>query len=126
MDLGISGRTAILLASSRGLGRACAESLAREGVHLVLNGRSADDVEKAAADIRSTHGVSAVAVVGDVSDPRTHDVNQMMGLGPHEYGPFRGDGRFDVEAVGHSMSFDGVRWLMRGLSAISGQLSACC
>ncbi|MEQ1701749.1 MAG: 3-oxoacyl-ACP reductase, partial [Ilumatobacteraceae bacterium] len=32
MDLGISGRTAILMASSRGLGRACAESLAREGV----------------------------------------------------------------------------------------------
>ena len=80
MDLGISGRTAILLASSRGLGRACAESLAREGVHLVLNGRSADDVEKAAADIRSTHGVSAVAVVGDVSDPRTHDA--LLEAGP--------------------------------------------
>jgi len=47
MDLGISGRNAILLASSRGLGYACAESLAREGVNVVVNGRTATDVEKA-------------------------------------------------------------------------------
>ena len=41
MDLAIAGRTAIVCGSSRGLGRACAESLAREGVHIVLNGRTA-------------------------------------------------------------------------------------
>ena len=40
MDLGIAGRRAILLGSSRGLGRACAESVAREGVELVLHGHS--------------------------------------------------------------------------------------
>ena len=41
MDLGIRGKRAIVCASSRGLGRACAESLAREGVHVTLNGRDA-------------------------------------------------------------------------------------
>ena len=56
MDLGIAGRRAILLASSRGLGRACAESLAREGVHVIVNGRTAADVDAAVA------GVTAVVV----------------------------------------------------------------
>lgn len=67
MDLGITGRRAILLASSRGLGRACAESIAREGVHVVINGRTADDVEAAASEIESLHGVRATSVVGDSS-----------------------------------------------------------
>ncbi len=71
MDLGITGRTAILLGSSRGLGRACAESIAREGVHVVVNGRNADDVERAAREISNTYGVSATAVVGDAFDEDT-------------------------------------------------------
>ncbi len=65
MDLGIAGRWAVLLGSSRGLGRACAESVAREGVNVVVNGRTAADAEQAAADIARVHGVSAVAVTGD-------------------------------------------------------------
>ena len=71
MDLGINGRTAILLGSSRGLGRACAESIAREGVHVVINGRTAADVESAAREIASTYGVTATAVVGDAHDEAT-------------------------------------------------------
>jgi 3-oxoacyl-[acyl-carrier protein] reductase len=43
MDLGLTGRTAIVCAASKGLGRACAEALAAEGVDLVLNARDADD-----------------------------------------------------------------------------------
>ena len=39
MDLGLKGRSAIVCASSRGLGKACALSLAREGVAVVINGR---------------------------------------------------------------------------------------
>ena len=46
MDLGIRGRWAVLLGSSRGLGRACADSVAREGVNVVVNGRTAADVER--------------------------------------------------------------------------------
>ena len=45
MDLGIKGRTAIVCGASKGLGRACAEALAAEGVNLVLTARSADQLE---------------------------------------------------------------------------------
>lgn len=73
MDLGISGRRAILLASSRGLGRACAESIAREGVHVVVNGRTAADVETAVAELRAAHDVEVSGVVGDSSTAAVQD-----------------------------------------------------
>ncbi len=66
MDLGIRGRRAILCASSRGLGRACAESLAREGVHVTLNGRDPGSLEEAASAIASAHGVEVASVAGDI------------------------------------------------------------
>ncbi len=73
MDLGLAGRTAILLGSSRGLGRSCAESLAREGVHVVVNGRTADDVETAVAELSAAHAVTVRGVVGDSSTTEVHD-----------------------------------------------------
>ena len=73
MDLGIRGRRAILLASSRGLGRACAESIAREGVHVVVNGRTAADVDTAVAELRDAYDVEVVGVVGDSSTEAVHD-----------------------------------------------------
>lgn len=73
MDLGIAGRRAVLLASSRGLGLACAESIAREGAHVVVNGRTPDDVERAASDLRSTYGVEVSGVVGDSTTAEVQD-----------------------------------------------------
>ena len=73
MDLGIAGRKAILMASSRGLGRACAEALAREGVDVVVNGRTESDVSTTAEWIASEHAVSVTPVVGDCSTPELHD-----------------------------------------------------
>jgi 3-oxoacyl-[acyl-carrier protein] reductase len=73
MDLGIAGRRAILLGSSRGLGRACAESIAREGVHVVVNGRTADDVDTAVAELRAAYDVEVSGVVGDSSTAEVHD-----------------------------------------------------
>ena len=73
MDLGIRGRWAILLGSSRGLGRACAESVAREGVNVVVNGRTTADVEQAAAEIASRYGVESRAVVGDSTTAEVQD-----------------------------------------------------
>ena len=67
MDLGISGLNAILLASSSGLGYACAESLAREGVNVVINGRTAADVETAVSELATKYSVRATGVVGDSS-----------------------------------------------------------
>jgi 3-oxoacyl-[acyl-carrier protein] reductase len=75
MDLGISGRNAILLASSRGLGFACAESLAREGVNVVINGRTAADVETAVSELSTKYSVRATGVVGDSS---TDEVQQEL------------------------------------------------
>jgi len=73
MDLGISGRSAILLASSRGLGRACAESLAREGAHVVINGRTEADVRRTCGELHEAYGVTATPVVGDATTPEVHD-----------------------------------------------------
>lgn len=66
MDLGISGRKAIVCASSRGLGRACAEALAREGVAVVLNGRHAETLEATARAVREATGGEVRTVVADL------------------------------------------------------------
>ncbi|MGA2998690.1 SDR family oxidoreductase [Bradyrhizobium sp.] len=71
MDLGLQGKQAIVCASSKGLGFACAKALAREGAHLVLNGRDADALDQAAEAIRSeVHGADIKTVAGDVTDAR--------------------------------------------------------
>jgi 3-oxoacyl-[acyl-carrier protein] reductase len=67
MDLGISGKRALVCASSKGLGRGCAEALAAEGVHLVMNARGAEALEAAAAEIRAAYGVEVVAVAADIT-----------------------------------------------------------
>ena len=68
MDLGLNGRTAIVCASSHGLGRACATELARAGVAVVVNGRDSAALEETAAAIRAETGVSVKTVAGDVAD----------------------------------------------------------
>jgi 3-oxoacyl-[acyl-carrier protein] reductase len=67
MDLGIRGRRAIVCASSQGLGLACAQALAREGVALVVNGRDAAKLEAAARAIAEEHGVPVEPVVADLN-----------------------------------------------------------
>jgi 3-oxoacyl-[acyl-carrier protein] reductase len=69
MDLGIRGRTALVCASTRGLGRACAESLGAEGVTLVVNGRIAEDVAAAATELGDRFGVEARGVAADLDTP---------------------------------------------------------
>jgi 3-oxoacyl-[acyl-carrier protein] reductase len=67
MDLGIRGRTAIVCASSQGLGLACARALAEAGVSLIINGRSSARLDQAAEEIRRAAGVDVRPVVADVS-----------------------------------------------------------
>jgi len=70
VDLGIKGRRAIVCASSKGLGRACAMALAGEGVHVTLTARGAEALAKTAAEIRQLHpGVTVTEVVGDITTP---------------------------------------------------------
>jgi 3-oxoacyl-[acyl-carrier protein] reductase len=67
MDLGIKGKHALVCASSKGLGYACALSLAREGVNLVMAARTATTLDAAADAIRRETGASVVTVAADVT-----------------------------------------------------------
>ncbi len=67
MDLGIRGRTAIVCASSQGLGRACALALAEAGVSLVINGRNRTLLDRTATEIRQATGAEVTPVLADVS-----------------------------------------------------------
>ncbi|MPS27130.1 SDR family oxidoreductase [Pigmentiphaga sp.] len=67
MDLQIRGRKAIVCASTRGLGRACAASLAREGVHVVINGRSPDSAAAAAQELAAETGGVVRAAAADIN-----------------------------------------------------------
>jgi 3-oxoacyl-[acyl-carrier protein] reductase len=69
MDLGIRGRTALVCAASKGLGRGCATSLAREGVNLVITARGREALEATAAEIRSLFKIEVKAVAGDITTP---------------------------------------------------------
>jgi 3-oxoacyl-[acyl-carrier protein] reductase len=67
MDLGIRGKRALVCASSKGLGRGCAEALAEAGVDLVMNARGAEALEATAEAIRAKHRVDVVTVSGDIT-----------------------------------------------------------
>jgi 3-oxoacyl-[acyl-carrier protein] reductase len=67
MDLGIAGRRALVCASSKGLGRGCAEALAEAGVELVMNARGAEALAATAQAIRDAHGVPVTTVAADIT-----------------------------------------------------------
>lgn len=67
MELGLTGKRALVCASSKGLGRGCAEALAAAGVNLVLNARGSEALEATAEAIRAAHGVSVETVAVDVT-----------------------------------------------------------
>jgi 3-oxoacyl-[acyl-carrier protein] reductase len=69
MDLGIAGRTAIVCASSRGLGRGCATALAEAGCRVIVNGLDPDRLARARDEIVAATGAELIAVAGDVSSP---------------------------------------------------------
>ncbi|MEM6487929.1 MAG: SDR family oxidoreductase [Pseudomonadota bacterium] len=68
MDLGLTDRRALVLASSRGLGRAIAEALAAEGAHVLVAGRDPARMETVAEAIRTAGGRADVAIA-DLADP---------------------------------------------------------
>src|SRR4051812_16176238 len=68
MDLGLSDKTALVAASSRGLGLASARALAQEGASVTLCARSEGDLEAAAAGIREETGAEVLAVAADLNE----------------------------------------------------------
>lgn len=69
MNLGIAGKRALVCASSKGLGRGCAEALAEAGVNLVMNARGSEALDAAAAEIRAKYGVEVETCATDVTTP---------------------------------------------------------
>jgi len=67
MDFGIAGKKAIVGGASQGLGRACAFSLACEGVELTIVSKTAANIEKAAAEISTATGVPVTPVAADIN-----------------------------------------------------------
>jgi 3-oxoacyl-[acyl-carrier protein] reductase len=73
MELGLRNKTALVCAASKGLGKGCALSLAREGVNLVITARGREALEATAEEIRKRHGVKVSAVVGDIATAEGRD-----------------------------------------------------
>ena len=84
MDLGLTGRVAIIGGGSKGLGRACADSLAQEGARLAICSRNAAELEQAAAEIRAATGAEVLAVPGDLS--RLEDIQRLIQSAVDHYG----------------------------------------
>lgn len=80
MDLGLAGKKAIVCASSKGLGKACALSLAREGVEVTINARTASDLEATAEEIRGETNARILAVACDVTSAEGQ--NQLLSACP--------------------------------------------
>ena len=85
MDLGLRDKVALVAAASRGLGRAVAEELAREGANLVLCARGASALEETADSIRRETGARVVAVAADLGDPAS--IERVVQAGVRELGP---------------------------------------
>lgn len=84
MNLGIKGKTALVTASSTGMGKNIAHTLAAEGVNVVLFARSAEKLRAVAREIEQKHGVRAVAVPGDLL--QSEDVNRLAATLEKEFG----------------------------------------
>ena len=67
MDLGLEGKRALVCAASKGLGRACAMALAREGVNVTITARTADALERTAVEIRAATGATVSTAAGDIT-----------------------------------------------------------
>ncbi|MCW5604178.1 MAG: SDR family oxidoreductase [Burkholderiales bacterium] len=101
MDLGIKGKNALVCAASKGLGKACAMSLAREGASVTIVARTRETLEATASEIRAETGATVTAIVADIttSDGRatalhacpTPDilVNNAGGLPPGDFRNWR-------------------------------------
>lgn len=84
MDFGIAGKTALVAASSKGLGRAVAEELAAEGARVILCARGAEALEATRAAIAES-GAEVIAVVANLTDPQ--QIEHVIEAGTQAFGP---------------------------------------
>ncbi len=109
MDLGLKGKVALVLAASKGLGKACAEALANEGANVVIGARTQHELELAAREIREKSGRQVLAIPVDVTKPE--EVKAIVDATVREFG------RIDIlvnnaggPPFGRFESFDDAQW----------------
>jgi len=114
MDLGLKGKAALVCASSKGLGRGCAEALAAEGADLVLVARGAEALEATARHLRETTGVKVVAIAADI----TTDAGRALALDAAAQLRHGAHAAFDIVVtnaggppMGDFRDFDDAAWL---------------
>ena len=127
MDLGIAGKSAIVCASSRGLGKACAAALAAEGVNVVIAARTEATLLAAAEDIRALGGGKVTPVVADVTDDKGRDallaacpapdilVNNAGGPPPGDFRDWRQADWFDAVNANMYSAIDMIRRCLDGM-----------
>ncbi|ADQ13789.1 SDR family oxidoreductase [Halanaerobium hydrogeniformans] len=84
MDLAISGNSAIVIASSSGLGKAAAESLLKEGVSVIINGRDEKRLQESADELKKLQAGRVIAVQGDIT--KKEDLKKIVQTAVDEYG----------------------------------------
>jgi len=126
MDLGIKGKNAIVCASSKGLGRACALALAREGANVWISGRHRDTLDQAEAAIREAGG-AVQAVVADVTTDAGREallaacpqpdivVNNAGGPPPGDFRDWRQQDWFDALNANMYSAIDMIRRTLDGM-----------
>ena len=84
MDLGLQGKVALVMAASKGLGRAVATELAREGAHVVISSRDEDALAQTAAEIKEETGTSVEHRAADIT--RAEDVRALVSHAAERFG----------------------------------------
>jgi 3-oxoacyl-[acyl-carrier protein] reductase len=127
MDLKLAGKSAIVCASSKGLGKACALALAREGVDVLICGRNADSLEVAAAEIAAAGGGKARFEVADVTTDPGRDallaacpepdilVNNAGGPPPGDFRDWDQKDWFDAVNANMYSAIDMIRRVLDGM-----------
>jgi 3-oxoacyl-[acyl-carrier protein] reductase len=127
MDLGIAGTNALVCASSKGLGKACAKTLAAEGANVWICARHADELERAAAEIGEACGGTVSAVVADVTTDEGREallaacpapdilVNNAGGPPPGDFRDWRQQEWFDAVNANMYSSIDMIRRCLDGM-----------
>lgn len=127
MDFGIQDRNAIVCASSKGLGKACALALAREGVNVWICARSAEALEAAAAEINAAGGGEAQPVVADVTTDEGREallaacpapdilVNNAGGPPPGDFRQWRQQDWFEAINANMYSAIDMIRRCLDGM-----------
>ena len=127
MDLKLAGKSAIVCASSKGLGKACAAALAAEGVDVLICGRTAATLEAAAADIESAGSGNVRFVVADVTTGEGRDallaacpqpdilVNNAGGPPPGDFRDWDQQDWFDAVNANMFSAIDMIRRVLDGM-----------